>query len=239
MRYLAILALAAVPALAAGKPPARSFPATIQVTGRARVSRASDRVYIDIGVTTRAQKPQTAVARDAARMSAVLAAVRAAAGPGARLITTDYSVTPRYRYGSNGVPPKLEGYTATDVVRIRLDHLDRLGPVIDAASGAGANLMRNMRFTLHHKEAARIQALRRAAVAARRETQALASALGLRILGIVSVEESRPVVVPMLRTAGPAGMRFAESRLPTPVETGPIEVSASVTLTVAVAARAR
>jgi hypothetical protein len=238
MRYLAILALAAVPGLAAAKPPALSPPATIQVTGRAEVSRAPDEAYIDIGVRTQAAKPQTAVARNAARMSTVLAALRAAAGPGARLMSIDYSVAPRYRYGTNGAPPKLEGYTATHVVQVRLDHLDRIGQVIDAATGAGANLLQDMRFTLRGKETARIQALAKAAVAARREAQALAAALNLTVVRIVSVEESRPVVVPVLRPRA-TGMRFAQARLPTPIETGPVEVSASVTLTVAVAARAR
>ncbi len=238
MRYLAILALAAVPGLAAARPPALSSPATIQVTGHAEVSRAPDQAYIDIGVRTQAAKPQVAVARNAARMSAVLAALRAAAGPGTRLMTSDYSVAPRYRYGTNGAPPKLEGYTATHVVQVRLDHLDRVGHVIDAATGAGANLLQDMRFTLRGKEAARTQALGKAAVAARREAQALAAALNLRIVRIVSVEESRPVAVPVLRPRG-VGMSFAQARIPTPIETGPVEVSASVTLTVAVVPRAR
>ena len=237
MRYLAVLALAALPGLAVAKPPVPS-PATIRVTGRAHVSRAADRVYIDIGVTTRAAKPQMAAASNAARVSAVLAALRKAAGPGAQLMTTDYSVTPRYRYLTNGRPPKLEGYTATQVVQVRLDDLHRIGRVIDAATGAGANLLRDMRFTLRSKEAARTQALGKAAATARREAQALAAALGLRIVRIVSVAESQPVVVPVIRPRA-TGMRIAEPRLPTPIETGPIEVSASVTLTVAVAPRSR
>jgi hypothetical protein len=238
MRYLAILALAALPGLAVAGPPALSSPATIQVTGHAEVSKAPDRAYIDIGVRTQAAKPQAAVAQNAARMSAVLAALRTAAGPGTRLMTTGYSVAPRYRYGTNGAPPKLEGYTATHVVQVRLDHLDKVGNVIDAATGAGANLLQDMRFTLRGKEAAKTEALGRAAVAARREAQALAAALNLRVVRIVSVEESRPVVVPVLRPRA-AALSFAQARLPTPIETGPVEVSASVTLTVAVAPRAR
>ena len=234
MKYAAIFALAvvSVPALAAA-PPAPS-PATIEVTANSRVSKTPDRVYIDVGVATEAAKPQEAVARNAARVSAVLATLRTAAGPGAQVMTTQYSVTPKYRYAANGTPPKLEGYTATHVLQVRLDALDRIGHVIDAATGAGANLLQDMRFTLHSEEAARTEALGKAAVRARREAQALAAALGLRIVRIVSVEESRPVVVPVMR-AQMAGMRFAQARIPTPIETGPIEVSASVTLTVAVA----
>lgn len=238
MRYVAVLALTAVSGLAmantSGLPPA----ATIRVTGHSQVSKTPDRVYIDVGVTTRARKPQDAAARNAARVSAVLAALRKAAGSDVQLLTTEYSVTPRYRYGTHGTPPKLEGYSATHVVRVRLDALNRIGRVIDAATGAGANLLRDMRFTLRDKEAAQTQALGRAAVIARHEAQALAAALGLRIVRIMSVEQSQPVVVPMLRPRE-IGMRFAQLKHPTPIETGPVKVSASVTLTVAVAPKAR
>ncbi len=235
MKYVAIIALAVVslPALAAAP-----CPATIEVTANSEVSKSPDRVFIDVGVTTEAAKPQDAVARNAARVSAVLAKLRTAAGPGSQVMTTRYSVTPKYRYASNGTPPELEGYTATHMVQVRLDALGRIGPVIDAATGAGANLVQDMRFTLRSQEAARTEALGKAAVRARREAQALATALGLRIVRIVSVEESRPVVVPVMRTQM-AGMRFAQARNPTPIEPGPIEVSASVTLTVAVAPQAR
>jgi len=240
MRYLAILTLVAVSGLAMAKSPQSPSAATIRVTGHSQVSKTPDRVYIDVGVTTRAAKPQDAVARNAARVSSVLAALRTAAGPGVQLMTTNYSVTPKYRYSSNGAPPKLEGYTATHVVRVRLDDLSRIGRIIDAATGAGANLLEGMRFTLRRKDAVRAEALGKAAVTARHEAQALAAALGLRIVRIVSVQEGRPVVVPVLR-AQAVHMRFARQRLatPTPIETGPIQVSASVTLTVAVAPKAR
>ncbi len=239
MRYTYVMLFAlAVPTLALAQPPVRPSQTTIRVTGHSEVSRPADRVYIDIGVTTEAARPQDAVAHNAARMSAVLAALRTAAGAGTQLMTTEYSVTPKYRYHSNGAPPTLEGYTATDVIQVRLDDLRRIGPVIDAATGAGANLLQGMRYTLRAKGAARALALGRAAVAARRDAQALAGALGLRIVRILSVEESRPVVVPVLRPQM-AGMRFAQARIPTPIAAGPIEVTASVTLTVAVAPKAR
>lgn len=238
MKYLALLVLLVVPALGPCKPLASPSRATIQVTGRAQVSKTPDRVYVEVGVTTQAPKPKDAVALNAARVSSVITALRKAAGPGARVMTSSFSVNPDYQYHANGVPPTLLGYSASHTLQVRLDDLGRIGPVIDAATSAGANVLQDLRFTLHGKEAARDEALGRAAVTARHEAQALADALGLTIVRIVSVQESQPVIVPFMRMQA-SGTRFAQARIPTPIESGPIKISASVTLTVAVAPRGR
>ncbi len=71
MRLLLAVALTAASswALAQPYPPAPPapppLPATIQVTGQAKVSEIPDRVYIDIGVTTQAQKSEAAAAENA------------------------------------------------------------------------------------------------------------------------------------------------------------------------------
>ena len=69
--------MAQSPPGAPSAPPPR--PATIQVTGQAKVSKPPDRVYIDIGVTTQARKSEAATEQNAIRVSAVIAAVKRAA----------------------------------------------------------------------------------------------------------------------------------------------------------------
>lgn len=238
MKHGVVLALAIVPGLTLAAAPAVPSRATIRVTGHAQVSKTPDRVFIDVGVTTKSPKPKDAVARNAARVSSVLAALRKAAGPGAQVVTSSYTVNPYYHYHSDGTPPTLVGYTAIHMLQVRLDDIGRIGTVVDAATDAGANRLQDLRFTLRSKEAARDEALGEAAVTARQDARALARALGLRIVRIVSVEESQPVIVPFARLQA-AGMRFAQPKVPTPIQTGPIKVAASVTLTVAVAPRGR
>ncbi len=241
MRMLLAIALTAASSWAMARPlpespPAyRPQPATLQVTGRAQVSASPDRVYIDMGVTTRARKPEAAAARNAARLSAVIAAVKRAAGSGAQLTTTEYSITPTYNYPHNGGTPTLVGYTASNVVRVRVDDLRRIGPVIDAATQAGSNDVRGIRFALRDGQASRAEALHDAALNARQDAQALAGALGLRVVRVLSVAEQSPTVVPPV--IYPQIRQFAKAEVapPTPIEAGAIEVSATVTLTVAVA----
>jgi uncharacterized protein len=240
MRLLLAVALTAASSWAVAQsypdaPPARPpRPATIQVTGQAKVSETPDRVYIDIGVTTHAQKSEAAAAENAARLSAVIAAMKRAAGAGAQLTTTEYSISPNYNYPRNGGTATVVGYTVSNVVELRLDDLRRIGQVIDAATQAGSNDVQGIRFALRDEEAPRSEALREAALNARRDADALAGALGLRVVRVRFVGEESPAVMPVY----PRGRIFAQANAvaaPTPVETGTIDVSASVTLTVEVA----
>ena len=110
-----------------------------------------------------------------------------------------------------------------------LDDLTRVGSVIDASTQAGANRVQNLQFMLRSESAVQTQALREAAAIARTKADALASALGLRIVRVLSVVETSPVSVPMRDVA------FARAEgASTPIEPGTIEVRATVMLRVEV-----
>ena len=79
--------------------------------------------------------------------------------------------------------------------------------------------------------------MREAATKARAEADALASALGLKVVRILTVEETSPVVVPV--RDGMFAARAEAARAPTPIEAGTIDVTANVTLAVEVSAAAR
>ena len=78
----------------------------------------------------------------------------------------------------------------------------------------------------------RAEALREAATKARAEAEVLASALGLKVVRILTVEESSPRVVPVRAFMGGA-VRTAAAPA-TPVESGTLDVTADVVLTVEV-----
>jgi uncharacterized protein len=237
MKVLVALALAAASSWAMAQPPPGSpppRPATIEVTGQAKVSEAPDRVYIDIGVTTQARKSETATEQNAARVSTVIAAVKRAAGADIQLTTTQYSVGPNYNYPRGGGTPTITGYTASNVVQVRLDDLARVGRVIDAATQAGSNHVQDIRFGLRDEEIPRAEALREAAQNAQRDAEALAGALSLKVVRVLTVGEEAPEVRPMPLYAQRMSVEAAAAPA-TPVEAGTIDVSATVTLTVEVA----
>jgi hypothetical protein len=94
--------------------------------------------------------------------------------------------------------------------------------------------VQDIRFALRDEELPRAEALREAAQNARRDADALAGALELRIVRVLAVGEEAPEVRPMPLYAQRMSVAAAPAAA-TPVEAGTIDVSATVTLTVEVA----
>jgi len=216
-----------------------SPPSSIHVTGESLVSVKPDRVRIDVGVTTRAPQPKDAVAQNATRLTATLAALRRAVGPDADIKTMGYSLSPDYEYHPNGGTPTLKGYTVTNTVQVTLADLDKIGSAIDAATQSGANQINGIQFTLHDQQAIRAQALREAALKAQADVEVLATTLKLKVVRVLSVEESSPATIPVRPIAATAFRRAATAEAPTPIEPGTIDVAATVALTVEVGPEAR
>jgi len=223
----------AVRAQAPTAPPYRPQP-SIRATGEATVTAKPDRAILDIAVVAEAQTAQAAAAQNAAKLDAVLRAVKTAAGAAAEVKTASYSLDPNYRYPKPGGQPELAGYTARNSIQVTTAELDAAGRIIDAATRSGANSIERLQFTLKDDLSARVQALREAAAKARAAADAMASALGVKILRVLLVEEEggQPPPRPMLAMA-----RMAESvQAPsTPVAPGAIEIRAAVVLTVEIA----
>jgi uncharacterized protein YggE len=230
MRTLVLpLAAVALASWAAAQTPPERRP-SITTTGEATVAAQPDHAVIDIGVITQAATAQAAAAQNAQKLDAAMGELKAAAGPGAQIKTVSYSLDPNYRYPKEGGQPSIAGYTARNVVEVTTGNLAGVGKIIDAATQSGANTIQSLQFILKNDQAARTQALREAAAKARASAEAVASALGVKILGILSAEEGaaprpRPMAMPMARMA-------AEAVAPTPVTPGPIDIHATVTLTV-------
>jgi hypothetical protein len=232
---LAAAALAAPAGCASAQEPAeRTARPSIRVTGEATVQARPDRAEIDIGVVAQAPTAQAAAAQNAQQLDAVLAALRAALGPAAGIRTAGYSLNPISRPARDGLPPAIVAYAATNAVHVTTDDLGAVGRAIDVAMQAGANQINRLQFTLKDEGAARAQALREAAVKARAQAEALAGALGLKVVRVLSAMEGAPVTVrPILGAA--RTMAAQAPAAPTPVEPGTIDVRAEVTLVVEVA----
>lgn len=211
---------------------ANKLPPSIQTSGEAVVTAKPDRAQIDIGVVTQADNSQNAALKNATQLGAVLAQLKQLLGTGADVKTISYSLSPNYRYPTGGGEPTIIGYTATNVVRVTLDDLTQVGKVIDTATGSGANRIQSLQFTLKNRETVEAQALTEAARNARKKADTLAAALGVNILRILSVSESSPVIVPVRSVA------YARAEATsTPIESGTIEVQATVSLVVEISPR--
>ena len=205
---------------------------TIRVSGEATVTAKPDQAELNIGVVTQAATGQAAATQNAQKQDAVLSELRKLLGAAADIKTISYSLSPNYRYPKEGGQPTIAGYTASNIVQVKTNDLPQVGKVIDIATQSGANTVQSLRFTLKDEQTVRSQALREAAIKAKAKADALASALGLKIVRVLHVEEGGvSMPIPMnVRTFSAEG-QVAQ----TPVESGTIEVQASVTLTVEIA----
>lgn len=193
----------------------------VRASGSATISVKPDQLRINAGVVTKALTAQESAAQNAAQMEKVLTSLKQVLGPDGQVETITYSLTPLYQYSSGGTST-LTGYSTTNIVEARTPDLSLGGKLIDAATASGANTITGLRFTLKDFEPARGDALRSATRQAKNNAAAIASGLGKSIGEIVRAEESSTVrPATDLRTVGPeAGS--------TPVETGMVEVSATV-----------
>ena len=122
-------------------------PREIVVTGEGRVEVAPDMATITGGVETEAATAGEALAATTAAMEAVLAAVAAAGVAADDMQTVHLAVTPVYRQQETGEwTPEVVGYSARNMLQVRVRAVGNLGAVIDAMAGAGANLMEGIAF---------------------------------------------------------------------------------------------
>src|SRR5689334_13744627 len=198
----------------------------VMVLGDSIVQAQPDTAIISVAVVTQNRTAITAQQENAAKTDAVVRALKAAAGSGAEVKTSGYSLQPQRVY-KEGQPPTITGYEARNSVTVTLSDLTKVGAVIDAAAQAGANDFSNIAFTLRQDRQARDRALSEATREAVSKAQVIASALGGRVVRIVEVQEDgfqqRPPV-PVYATES----FQAKAAVATPIEVGALDISSRV-----------
>lgn len=202
---------------------------TVSAQGDARVT--PDEATVRLGVFTQAPTAREAQDQVSRTAAAILEAVRRLGIPAERIQTSDLSLGPVYgqgRPGNEPEEPRIVGYQASNVVSIQVEQLDKVGPVIDAGLGAGANRLDGVMFGLRNDRQARAEALTQAVEAARAKAEALARALRVRLVRILEVAEGGAAVSPPPFLKG--RMAAMESMADTPVSPGQVGVNATVTI---------
>jgi uncharacterized protein YggE len=110
---------------------------------------------------------------------------------------------------------------------VTMNDLQRVGAVIDAAAQAGANNVDTVSFTLRQDRPARDQALTEATREAMGKANAVAQALGGRVVRILEVEEEGARPRPLNENVTYAAEARAAA---TPIEVGTLEITSRVQL---------
>jgi len=200
----------------------------VTVGGDSIVQAQPDTAILTISVVTQGKRALDAQQENATRTEAVVRALKTAAGAGAEVKTSGYSLQPQRMY-REGQPPTITGYEARNSVTVTTSELPKLGNIIDAAAQAGANDVAGIAFTLRQDRPARDQALKEATREAMSKAQVIAQALGGRLVSIAEVLEEgfqRPPQ-PVYQAEAFMAKRDLAS---TPIEIGSLDITSRVQL---------
>lgn len=196
----------------------------LNVSAQAEASRVPDIATISAGVVTQAVDGNTAMRQNSEQMARVVAAIKAAGIADKDVQTSGISLNPQYRYAENEAP-KITGYQANNTVSMKVRDIARLGKVLDALAGVGANQINGPSFEIDNPEPvydeARLAALKKAQ--ARAETYA--KSLGLKVRRIVSISEGNGGFRPMPMMAMAKADSFERAGAAPPVSPGETTVS--------------
>jgi len=231
MITLAVVAsLAASPALAATTPMSQGdmmsmmmmhHMTSITVQGTGHVDYTPDVAHVTMGVNGEAPSAAAAAADIAGRANAVIAALKGLGIAAGDIMTTGFNLY--YREPTETVKA---AFVASENIGVKAP-VDKAGDVIDAGLRAGANQTYGLSFDASQRDSLYKQAVARAVQQARDVAQTAASAAGIKLGSVESIDVpagyAPPIMAPM------AAMRVNAQVVP-PIAAGTGTMSASVTV---------
>src|SRR4051812_35320196 len=220
---LAVLfALTPAPALAAEQ--------TLSVLGRGSVQRKPDTAQVTASV--RRTAPTAQAARDSVntRTRRVVAAATGLGIPRTDIQTSSITLSRSTLRPLRKGGPRRVRYNASTTVEVRVADLDRLAPLFNAVTAAGANGIDGPEFSFGDPSAGRADAERAALADARARADSAAAQLGLTVIGVQSVnlDPARVSTPEPAQAQAVAPATGAPRPVPTPVLPGTEEITAEV-----------
>lgn len=166
--------------LAACQPaPQVENPRTITVTGEGEVSVAPEIATVHLGIEARDKNLQQAQARAGDVVAAVLELARSLDVPEEHVQSMQLRVQPEYDWQEGR--QEFRGYLVQRDVRVELEDLAKLGPLVERALAAGVNNIAPPELNVRDPRALHREVLRLAAADARANAAALAVTLDAKL----------------------------------------------------------
>jgi uncharacterized protein len=223
--------LAAIPATPAGAQSARE--GQIRVLGRATVTAVPDHVTVRVGIANRAPSPTAALDQNSAIARKIVDFAKRF-GVGEQDIQTDsINLAPVFKTvrDANGATRQdPDGYSASNMVRVKLGDNSRLGTFMRQILDQGATNINGVQFGLSNPERFADEARTKAVEDAIRQAQQLAQAAGVKLGSIQEIVH--PPRIEFRAQDGLADLRMrAPAKMPVPVEVGTVTITSEVDIT--------
>ena len=177
-------------------------PPMISVTAEGKVATPPDIASMSFGVTTGRQGTAKGATDTIQRnMAKILAAVKALGIEDKDIATESFYLSPEYDYTTGGQIPR--GFQATQTLRVKVRDLDKVGDVLTAAMGAGANQAGGISFSVDNPDDMKARAREIAIVKAKAKAEVLAKNLGMSLGRMTGFSEDGmyPPPTPMMTRA--------------------------------------
>jgi len=161
----------------------------IRVNGDALITVTPDQCIIILGVETINTDAAVAMTENAEIMNRVIAALKSLDLNEEQIRTGIYSVHSQSNFFWQMDIGDETQYRVYNSLTVTLNDLEMIGQVIDIAILAGANQVQSIQMGVKDSEAVMLQALRAATIQARTKAEVIASAAGVEITGIRSINE--------------------------------------------------
>ena len=169
---------------------------TLFVTGSATTQTKPDKVTVSLGVETTNAKAKTALATNSELMNKIINALKIAGVSENETSTSSFTITPNRDYTIDKDQGKLVGFTVGNSIQIDSYNVNDSSEWIDISVASGANNVNNIYFSVSDKklEGIKNELLKEAIDNAREKADIAASALGLKITGIktVNIDQATP-----------------------------------------------
>jgi uncharacterized protein YggE len=206
---------------------------TLSVSGNGTVYLTPDIANIYFGVHTENPVITTAVGSNNTQTQALVDALKAAGIADADIQTSNFSVYSTTSYDKLTGASTGATYAVDNTVYITIRDLSKLGSILNAAVGAGANNINSITFDVADKTAAMTQARQKAMENASSLANELAQTAGVTVGAIQSISYTDNSSIPYY-AYGMGGGGAAAPNASVPIQPGKTEISVTVSVTYAV-----
>ena len=204
---------------------------TISVTGSGEVFGKPDVAYITLGVDQADKDAGKAIDSANTTLNAIVKAVGDAGVKDEDIQTTSYNIYPEDKTDpQTGQPTGDRVYHVTLAVTVTIRDISKVGAVIQAGLGAGANTINSLSFGIADTKSLEAAARKAAVNDAHDRATQLAEAAGVTLGTPITISESiGSVPVPLFNR--PNEMAMAASAAPPQINAGQLSVSITVNIT--------
>src|SRR5919198_1645746 len=172
------------------------------VIGIATTMEKPDKVIVSLGVETTNKTANIALTANSNIMNKVIDVLKTTGVRENETSTSSFNISPNYNYSqfSGNTGRIIVGFTVSNSIQIESPNTQNVSKWIDTAIAAGGNIINNIDFTLSDKKLQDIKTslIKKAIADARTKADITASAAGLKVIGVKSINLNDSAIRPPL-----------------------------------------